>query len=132
MFPGLLLLGVAFSLVYGPLTIVATDGVAEAEQGVAGGLLHTSFQFGAALGLSAVTAVNIAATEGSSPAALLDGYRAALVIPLAAALIAAAVSAFGLRARRAEASASPAGGPGGAPDRSDAPGGVEQPAGLGS
>lgn len=37
MFPGLLLLGVAFSLVYGPLTIVATDRIAEEEQGVAGG-----------------------------------------------------------------------------------------------
>ncbi|NEE25752.1 MFS transporter, partial [Streptomyces sp. SID7982] len=83
MFPGLLLLGVAFSLVYGPLTIVATDGIAEEEQGVAGGLLYTSFQFGAALGLSAVTAVNISATDGTSPAALLDGYRAALVVPLA-------------------------------------------------
>ncbi|NEE54521.1 MFS transporter, partial [Streptomyces sp. SID8455] len=38
---------------------------------------------------------------GTSPAALLDGYRAALVVPLAAALIAAAVSAFGLRRRPA-------------------------------
>lgn len=132
MFPGLLLLGVAFSLVYGPLTIVATDGVAEEEQGVAGGLLYTSFQFGAALGLSAVTAVNITATDGTSPAALLDGYRAALIVPLAAALIAAAVSAFGLRTRRAGAGSAPVGGPGGVPEGDDTPGGVEQPAGLAS
>ncbi|OCC08778.1 MFS transporter [Streptomyces sp. PTY087I2] len=132
MFPGLLLLGVAFSLVYGPLTIVATDGVAEEEQGVAGGLLYTSFQFGAALGLSAVTVVHIAATDGSSPAALLDGYRAALVVPLAAALIAAAVSAFGLGGRRAGAAASPVGGSGGAPDGSGSPRKAEQAARLGS
>ncbi|QTA32163.1 MFS transporter [Streptomyces sp. CA-256286] len=101
MLPSLVMLGVAFSLAYGPLTITATDGIAEEEQGVAGGLLYTSFQFGAAIGLSSVAAVNIAATEGTSPAALLDGYRAALVVPLAAALIAAAVSAFGLRRRPA-------------------------------
>lgn len=107
MFPSLLVLGLAFSLAYGPLTIVATDGVAEEEQGVAGGLLYTSFQFGAALGLSAVAAVNIAATDGTSPAALLDGYRAALVVPLVAALVAALVSAFGLRGRAA-ADAGPA------------------------
>ncbi|MFB7608903.1 MFS transporter [Streptomyces gardneri] len=99
MFPSLIILGLAFSLAYGPLTILATDGVAEEEQGVAGGLLYTSFQFGAALGLSSVAAVNIAATDGTSPAALLDGYRAALVVPLVAALVAAVISAFGLRGR---------------------------------
>ena len=101
MFPSLIILGLAFSLAYGPLTILATDGVAEEEQGVAGGLLYTSFQFGAALGLSFVAAVNIGATDGTSPTALLDGYRAALLVPLAAALIAAAISAFGLRTRTA-------------------------------
>ncbi|MEU3482021.1 MFS transporter [Streptomyces sp. NPDC033753] len=99
MFPSLIILGLAFSLAYGPLTIAATDGVAEEEQGVAGGLLYTSFQFGAALGLSFVAAVNIAATDGTSPAALLEGYRAALVVPLATALAAAVISAFGLRTR---------------------------------
>ncbi|MFD8569820.1 MFS transporter [Streptomyces sp. NPDC059639] len=99
MLPGLLLLGIAFALTYGPLTIVATEGVAEEEQGLAGGLLYTSFQFGAALGLSATTAVNVAATASSAPAALLDGYRAALWVPLAAALLAVLVAAFGARTR---------------------------------
>ncbi|WCD87955.1 putative MFS-type transporter EfpA [Streptomyces xanthophaeus] len=95
MLPGLILLGLAFALVYGPLTIVATEGVKEEDQGLAGGLLYTSFQFGAALGLSAVTAVS------SAFAAPLDGYRAALLVPFAAVLAAAAVSAPGLRATRA-------------------------------
>ncbi|WP_229324246.1 MFS transporter [Streptomyces sp. UNOC14_S4] len=98
MFPALLLLGLAFSLAYGPLTIVATEGVDEAEQGLAGGILYTSFQFGAALGLSAVTAVDVAATgTDGSPQALLDGYHAALLVPLAAAVLATVISAFGLR-----------------------------------
>ncbi|MEU0278389.1 MFS transporter [Streptomyces sp. NPDC006195] len=112
MFPSLLILGLAFALAYGPLTIAATDGIEEREQGLAGGLLYTSFQFGAALGLSAVTAVNVAATDGDAPAALLDGYRAALVVPFAAALIAALVSAFGLRSpRRAAAVVTPGSAP---------------------
>ncbi|WP_326611507.1 MFS transporter [Streptomyces scopuliridis] len=103
MFPSLIILGLAFALAYGPLTIAATDGIEEREQGLAGGLLYTSFQFGAALGLSAVTAVNVAATDGDSPAALLNGYHAALVVPLAAALLAALVSAFGLRSPKGTA-----------------------------
>lgn len=100
MFPSMIILGLAFSLAYGPLTIAATDGVAEEEQGLAGGLLYTSFQFGSALGLSAVTAVNVAATgSGGSLLTELDGFRAALVIPLAMAVVAAAVIASGLRGR---------------------------------
>ncbi|MFG2298845.1 MFS transporter [Streptomyces sp. NPDC048603] len=94
MLPGLVLVGLVFALVYGPLTIVATDGAAEEDQGLAGGLLYTSFQFGAALGLSAVTAVS-GAVSGSA----LDGYRAALWVPFIAVLLAAAVSAPGLRSR---------------------------------
>ncbi|MEU3461902.1 MFS transporter [Streptomyces sp. NPDC006733] len=100
MLPSLILLGVAFSLAYGPLTIAATEGIAEQEQGLAGGLLYTAFQFGAALGLAAVTAVSVAATHGQTPAAQLDGYRAGLLVPFAAAVLAAVISAFGLRARR--------------------------------
>lgn len=64
---------------------------------MAGGLLYTSFQFGAAIGLSTVTAVNVSATASTSPAALLDGYQAALWVPLAAALLAALISALELR-----------------------------------
>ncbi|MCJ0874136.1 MFS transporter [Streptomyces sp. AP-93] len=91
MLPSLILLGLAFALVYGPLTIVATEGIAEEEQGLAGGLLYTAFQFGAALGLAGVTGVAAGAAEP------LDGYRAALLVPFAAALVAATVSLPGLR-----------------------------------
>jgi predicted MFS family arabinose efflux permease len=104
MFPSLLLLSLAFALAYGPLTIAATDGVAEEEQGLAGGLLYTSFQFGAALGLAAATAVNVAATgEEASPQAMLDGYRAALLVPLAAALLAALITGTAVRRTRRRA-----------------------------
>ena len=98
MVPSLVLLGIAFALAYGALTIAATDGVAEEEQGLAGGLLNVSFQFGAALGLAVAAAVNVAVTgAGDSAGAMLDGYRTALIVPVAAVLIGAAVIAPGLR-----------------------------------
>ncbi|WP_327085534.1 MFS transporter [Nonomuraea sp. NBC_01738] len=101
MFPTMILLGTAFALVYGPLTIAATDGIPEEEQGLAGGLLNTSFQFGAGLGLAVVTAVSLAATgSDTSPQGILDGFRVALVVPIAAAGLGALVLAFGLRRTR--------------------------------
>lgn len=109
MFPSLIILGLAFSLAYGPLTIVATEGIEEKEQGVAGGLLYTSFQFGAALGLSSATAAITVATDGTGGQAMLDGYHAALLVPLVAAALAAVISVFGLRAKPRAASAEPAG-----------------------
>ncbi|QYN40845.1 MFS transporter [Pseudonocardia sp. DSM 110487] len=99
MLPAFLVLGLAFSLAYGPLTIAATDGVADEEQGLASGLLTTSFQFGAALGLAAATAVIVAATAGDSPQAVLEGYRAGLVVPLAAAALGVVLMATGMRRR---------------------------------
>ncbi|MBD2900007.1 putative MFS-type transporter EfpA [Actinomadura sp. RB99] len=93
MLPALCLLGLSFALAYGPLTMAATDGVAEDAHGLAGGLLYTAMQFGTALGLSAVTAVDVAAGGG------LDGLRVALVVPVAAATLGAAVIASGLRTR---------------------------------
>ncbi|MFD0365447.1 MFS transporter [Nocardia sp. GCM10030253] len=95
MFPVMLLLGVAFALVYGPLTIAGTDGIAEEDQGLASGLLYTAFQFGFALGISAVTAVNVAAVAAGHSG--IDAVRTALVVPVVAAAIAALVAAFGLR-----------------------------------
>ena len=87
MFPTLIIAGTAFALAYGPLTIAATDGVAESEQGLASGLLHTFTQFGSAIGISAVTAVyglaSSGASAGSDPDATLSAFRAALIVPVA-------------------------------------------------
>ncbi|MGH4032541.1 MFS transporter [Actinomycetota bacterium Odt1-20B] len=102
MFPALLLAGVAFALAYGPLTIAATDGVQESEQGLAGGLLHTATQFGAAIGVSAVTAVyGLASPDaGAGAGETLSAYRAALVVPVAMVAVGTAVAVFGLRSRK--------------------------------
>ncbi|AXX32130.1 hypothetical protein APASM_4765 [Actinosynnema pretiosum subsp. pretiosum] len=93
MFPTMLLIGIAFTLVYGPLTIVAVEGIADEEQGLAGGIWNTSFQFGAALGLA--VAASLTATSGTA----LDGYHKALLVPFVATLVALVVVATGLRSR---------------------------------
>lgn len=95
MLPSFLVLSTAFALSYGPLTIAATDGVAEEEQGLASGVLTTSFQFGSALGLAVVTAVVVAGSDADG--AGLDAFRTALLVPLAGAVIGVLVTASGLR-----------------------------------
>ncbi len=98
MLPTFLLTGLGFGLAYGPLNIAATNGVAPEEQGLAGGLVNTSFQFGGALVLAVATAVNNAsAGSGGSPQALLDGFHAAIVVSLVAAVL--GVAAMALRRR---------------------------------
>ena len=90
MLPSFVALGIAFTLAYGPLTIAATDGVEEASQGLTGGLLYTTFQFGAAIGLAVTTAVQVAVL--ATGADLLKSYRAALLVPLGVGLIGIAVT----------------------------------------
>lgn len=104
MLPSTILLGLAFSLGYGPLTIIATEGIAENEQGLASGLVNTSFQFGAALGLSAVSAVGtLALGDGESPSERLEALRTALLVPVVATLIGMVLMSLG-RGRCADAS----------------------------
>ena len=100
MLPTLILIGLGFAFAFGPLTIAATDGVDESEQGLASALFNASVQFGAALVLAVVTAVNVVATgDDASPAALLDGYRTALIVPLVGVALAALITASGMRRR---------------------------------
>jgi EmrB/QacA subfamily drug resistance transporter len=97
--PTMIFAGLGFALAYGPLNIAATNGVAPEEQGLASGLVSTSFQFGGALVLAVATAVNNAnAGADGSPQALLDGFQAAVVVSVIAAGLGVAVTA--LRGRR--------------------------------
>lgn len=105
--PTLVLVGLAFAFAYGPLTIAATDGVISEEQGLAGGLLYTSWQFGTAIGLAVVTAVLVSSSGDSDVAgSSMDHFSTALFVPVAIAMLSAVVIAVGLRSR--ETSADPA------------------------
>jgi EmrB/QacA subfamily drug resistance transporter len=98
MLPTFLLAGLGFALAFGPLNAAATSGIAPHEQGLAAGLFNTSFQFGGALVLAVVTAVNNANRgAGGSPQALLDGFHPALVVSLIAAVL--GVVAMSVRGR---------------------------------
>jgi predicted MFS family arabinose efflux permease len=98
MLPTFLLAGLGFALAYGPLNIAATTGVAPEEQGLAGGLLNTSFQFGGALVLAIATAVDQAAAgPDGSAGSLLDGFHAALVVWVIAAVVGVIATAAGRR-----------------------------------
>lgn len=134
MFPTLIVAGTAFALAYGPLLIAATDGVAEEEQGLAGGLLQTATQFGAAIGISAVTAVYGIASSGGGggahggdgdPEGTLEAFRAALAVPVVFAVLGVVVALAGLRGGGRAGGAGRGGGAG-------EDGGAGQPPGTGN
>jgi len=88
--PGTVIVG--FGIVTGIVTVTmaATAGVADSEQGLASGLLNTSQQIGAALGLAILVAVSTARTNTliahtanaltSQKAAIVEGFQAALAV----------------------------------------------------
>ena len=110
MLPAILLIGLAFGLGFSSLTVAATAGVPDAEQGLAASLFQTSFQVGGAVVLAIVTAVVDAsgASRLVSPAATLTAYRPALVLITGVAAVGALVALSGLRRQR-ELSAAPGG-----------------------
>ena len=95
--PTLLLIGVGFALGFPTLNMQATNGIGDHEQGLASGLVQTSFQIGGAISLAAVTAIVTAQAGGSTdPAVLLDAYRTALFVTAGVAVAGLAVALSGL------------------------------------
>jgi MFS family permease len=103
MLPATLLLGLAFGLGFSSLSVAATAGVPDAEQGLAASLFQTSFQVGGAIVLAIVTAVIDAGGAGrlASAPATLAAYRPALVLITGIAAIGMLVALSGLRNPRA-------------------------------
>jgi MFS family permease len=103
--PSMLLIGTGFALAFPSLNMQATAGIADHEQGLAAGLLQTSFQVGGALVLAVVSAV-ITSQAGAQPDAssLLDALRPVLVIVTGVAVVGLA-AATGVAALRRPAPA---------------------------
>ncbi|MBA3262596.1 MAG: MFS transporter [Thermoleophilaceae bacterium] len=94
--PTMLLIGIGFALCFPALNMQATAGVADHEQGLASGLVNTSFQVGGALGLAIVTAVVSANTGTATDAAsMLDGFRPAIAVVTGVAALGVAVALAG-------------------------------------
>jgi predicted MFS family arabinose efflux permease len=85
-----ILLSIGFGLCLGPVVSTATNGVSADEAGIASGLLNSSRQIGASLGLAALGTAAVHRTGSSGTLRELDaGY--ALGLTLSAALVLAAV-----------------------------------------
>jgi EmrB/QacA subfamily drug resistance transporter len=94
--PSMILVGVGFALCFPTLNIQATAGVANHEQGLASGLVNTSFQVGGAIGLAIVTAVVSSNTSGTDAASMLDGFRPGIAVVTAIAALGLAVAVAGV------------------------------------
>ena len=100
--PALLLIGAAFGLGFAALNVQATAGVADHEQGLASGILQTSFQVGGAIVLAVVTAViDAGGADHAISAGTLSAYRPALAVITGVAVFGLAVTLSGLRPSRA-------------------------------
>jgi EmrB/QacA subfamily drug resistance transporter len=101
--PGLLLASLGIGAVFMPLTLIATTGLADEDQGLASGLFNTSQQIGGALGLAVLstlaTSRMTASGASSQSAALVTGFHWAFGAAAILTLLALAVMVVLLRQR---------------------------------
>jgi EmrB/QacA subfamily drug resistance transporter len=88
--PAMVICSVGMGAVFMPLTLVATTGLKDEDQGLASGLFNTSQQIGGALGLAILSTIAAGRTHGGSPEQLVHGFHYAFVgsaVFVAAALV---------------------------------------------
>jgi MFS family permease len=91
-----LLAGLGFGLAYPTLNIQALTGVRDDEQGLASGLVGSSFQFGGAIVLAIATATILAHTpSGATTAQSVHAFTAGTYVSAAAALLLIAIAVAG-------------------------------------
>ena len=73
--PGMILASLGMGAVFMPLTLVATTGLEDEDQGLASGLFNTSQQIGGALGLAILSTIAAGRTHGGSPSQLVHGFH---------------------------------------------------------
>lgn len=112
--PAMCLFGLGAGTALNPMLLAATNGVAEADAGLASGLVNTSFAMGGSLwlaaltGLAARTTQQLAARGELPPAALNGGYSLAFMAAAFCAVIGAILAMTSLgRLQRPGALAGP-------------------------
>jgi len=93
--PTVLLVGVGFAIGFPAVNIQATAGVADDEQGLASGLVNTSFQLGGALVTAVVAAVVAGGGSGAPELAALDSAMVVVILASALGLVAALGASVG-------------------------------------
>jgi EmrB/QacA subfamily drug resistance transporter len=73
--PGMIVGSLGMGAIFMPLTLVATTGLEDEDQGLASGLFNTSQQVGGALGLAILTTIATSHTHGVSAAAQVHGFH---------------------------------------------------------
>jgi len=71
----MLVASLGLGAVFMPLTLIATTGLKDDDQGLASGLFNTSQQIGGALGLAILSTVAAGQTHGGSKGALVHGFQ---------------------------------------------------------
>ena len=77
--PGMLLASLGMGAVFMSLTLVATTGLEDEDQGLASGLFNTSQQVGGAVGLAILSTIAASATKNSSFSAQVHGFHWAFI-----------------------------------------------------
>jgi MFS family permease len=73
--PSILLTSLGLGAVFVPLTLIATTGLEDSDQGLASGLFNTSQQIGGALGLAILSTLAASRSPGSTKEALVHGFH---------------------------------------------------------
>ena len=73
--PGMILSSLGMGAIFMPLTLIATTGLKNEDQGLASGLFNTSQQVGGALGLAILSTIAASHTNAKTSAALVHGFH---------------------------------------------------------
>lgn len=98
--PAFFLLGLGFALGFSAVMVQATEGIADHEQGLASGLVQTSFQIGGAVVLAIATGLISGTATGG-----IAGYRPGLYLVTAVAVAGLAISVTAVSTRKQSAAA---------------------------
>jgi EmrB/QacA subfamily drug resistance transporter len=98
LFPAMVVLGIGGGLAFPAIMTLAMAGVTPEDSGLASGLVNTTQQVGAAVGLAVLATVAANHTGAATdPASLVDGYTAAFTVATGLVLAALAVGSLVLR-----------------------------------